>query len=81
MNNLLGRPLNYLLSSFTRLVHCLTSLIAAEGLYSVVFINGQWLKKPQTDRRLTFFTLSAVFITDTYELIFYKSFIDVTNNR
>ena len=69
-----GFTLNYLLSSFTRLVYWLTSLISIERLYSTVSLRGQWLKKPRIARRLILFTFLAVFITDLYELFFYRSF-------
>ena len=80
-DGLLCKSLNYLLSSSTRMVYWLTSLVSIERLYTTIFFNNQWLKKPHIARRLITFIMVNVFISDIYELIFYKSFTDVTNGR
>ena len=73
-DNLLCKSLNYLLSSFTRLVYWLISLISIERLYTTVSLRGQWFKQPHIARRLIVFVFLGVFITDLYEVFFYKSF-------
>ena len=73
------KSLNYFLSSSIRIVYWLTSLISIERLYTTIFFNGQWLKKPHIARRLIAFILINVLIGDIYELISYNSFIDVMN--
>ena len=72
-DDLLCKSLNYFLSSLTRLVYWLTSLVSIERLYMTLIINGQWLKKPRVARRLILLTFVVVFSTDLYELFFYKS--------
>ena len=73
-NDLLCKSLNYSLSSSTRLVYWLTSLIAIERVYTTIFLRGQWLKQPRIARRLMAFIFFTVFVTDLYELFFYESF-------
>jgi hypothetical protein len=73
--------LNYLLSSSTRLVYWLTSLVSIERLYMTIFITGQWLKKPPIARRLILTTFFIVFLTDLYELFFYKSLSNVVTGQ
>jgi hypothetical protein len=80
-NDFLCKFLNYLLSSSTRLVYWLTSLISIERLYTTVFLRGQWLKQPRIARRLILFIFFAVFITDLYELFFYRSFSTHTDGQ
>ena len=81
LDDLLCKSLNYFLTSFTRLVYWLTSLVAIERVYLTIFINGQWLKKTRTARRLILFTFSIVFITDLYEWFFYKSLSNVLTGQ
>ena len=73
-NDLLCKSFNYLLSSFIRLVYWLTSLVSIERLYTTLSLRGQWLKQPRIALRLIILVVIAVFITDLYELFFYKSF-------
>ena len=73
-DDVLCKSLNYLLSSSTRLVYWLTSLISIERLYTTVSLRGHWLKQPHIARRLILFIFSVVFVSDLYELFFYKSF-------
>ena len=80
-NNLLCKSLNYLLSSSTRMVYWLTSLISIERLYSTLSLRGQWLKQPRIARRLILLIFFTVFITDLYELFFYKSFSTQTDEE
>ena len=80
-DDLLCKSLNYFLSSFTRLVYWLTSLISIERVYMTIFINGQWLKKPRIARRLILFIFGIVFLTDLYEFVFYKSLSSVATGQ
>jgi hypothetical protein len=80
-NDLLCKLLNYFLSSLTRLVYWLTSLISIERVYLTIFINGQWLKKPRIARRLILLTFFIVFLTDLYELFFYKSLPNLSTGQ
>jgi hypothetical protein len=73
-NDLLCKSLNYLLSSSSRMVYWLTSLISIERLYSTLSLRGQWLKQPRIARRLIVFICFSVFISDLYELFYYTSF-------
>jgi hypothetical protein len=81
MNDHLCKSLNYLLSSSTRMVYWLTSLISIERLYTTFFLRGQWLKQPHIARRLIVLIFFTVFISDLYELFFYKSFSTQTNEQ
>ena len=73
-NDVLCKSLNYLLSSSSWFVYWLTSLISIERLYITLSLRGQWLKQPRIARRLIVGIFLAVFISDLYELFFYKSF-------
>jgi hypothetical protein len=81
LDDLLCKLLNYFLSSSTRLVYWLSSLIAVERVYMTIFINGQWLKKPRIARRFILLTFVVVFITDLYELFFYQSLPNVPTGQ
>ena len=61
---------NYFLVTSTRLTQLLSSLIAIERLYVVVFLNGNWLKKPHIARRIIFVTTLIILIISAYELVF-----------
>ena len=80
-NDFFCKSLNYLLSSSTRMVYWLTSLISIERLYTALFLRGQWLKQPHIARRLILLTFVTVFISDLYELFFYKSFSTQTDGH
>ena len=73
-DDLLCKSLNYLLSSSTRMVYWLTSIVSIERLCTSIFFNSHWLKKPRAARRGILITICGVFISDIYELLFYKSF-------
>ena len=81
LDDFLCKFLNYFLSSSTRLVYWLTSLISIERVYMTIFINGQWLKKPRIARRLIILTFVVVFLTDLYELFFYKSLPNLSTGQ
>ena len=67
---------NYFLITSTRLTQLLSSLIAIERLYVVLFLNGNWLKKPHIARRLIIITTLIIVIIGAYEL----AFIDLQNS-
>ena len=77
-NNILCKLLNYSLSTSSRMVYWLTSLIAIERVYMTLVVNGQWLKQPHIARRLIVFSIVSILITHVYELSFYDSFFDIT---
>ena len=64
---------NYCLLTSTRITYWLSSLIAIERLYVVVFLNGHWLKSPHIARRISFIIMITVLIASAYELAFIKS--------
>ena len=80
-NDGLCKSLNYLLSSSSRMVYWLTSLISIDRFYMTLFVNGRWLKTPRIARRLIAIVLISVLITDVYELLFYRSLLDLTDDR
>ena len=80
-NDGLCKSLNYFLSSSSRMVYWLTSLISIERVYMTLFLNGRWLKKPRTARRLILVMLVTVLLTDAYELVFYRSLLDITDSH
>ena len=71
----------YLLTTSSRMVYWLSSLVAIERLYMTLFLNGRWLRKPRVARRLIYLTLIIVLLSDFYELIFVKSFLRVNNDN
>ena len=75
-NDGLCKSLNYLLSSSSRMVYWLTALISLERVYITLFLNGRWLKNLRTARRLLALMLIVVLLSDSYELLFYRSFLD-----
>ncbi|CAF0816639.1 unnamed protein product [Adineta ricciae] len=72
-NNVCCSLLNYLLKSSSRLTYWLVALIAIERVYTTVFLNKQWLKKPYIARRLIILTTSGILVTSAYELPFVTS--------
>ena len=80
-NDVLCKSLNYFLSSSSRMVYWLTSLISIERVYTTLFVNGRWLKKPRVARRLIAMVWISVLLTDGYELLFYRSLLDLTDGR
>ncbi|CAF2198648.1 unnamed protein product [Rotaria magnacalcarata] len=64
---------NYCLLTSTRITYWLSSLIAIERLYVVVFLSGRWLKNPYIARRISFAIVATIFLLSAYELAFIKS--------
>jgi hypothetical protein len=80
LNTALCKLFNYLLTSSSRMVFWLSSLIAIERVYMTLVLNGQWLKQPRIARRLILLITLFILVTSAYELFFYHSIsiIDVT---
>jgi hypothetical protein len=74
VDNILCKVLNYLLICFTRIAYWLVSFVATERVYTVVFLKGQWLKKPYVAQRLIALMFFIVFASGAYELVFIGSF-------
>jgi hypothetical protein len=72
---------SYLLTSSSRMVYWLSSLVAIERVYMTLFLNGRWLRKPQIARRLIIFTFLCILISDVHELIFIKSLSGINNGN
>ena len=64
---------NYFLVTSTRLTQWLSSLIAIERLYVVVFLNAHWLKKPHIARRIIIISTLIILTISAYELVFIDS--------
>jgi hypothetical protein len=74
VDNILCKVLNYLLICFTRIAYWLVSFVATERVYTVVFLKGQWLKKPHVAQRLIALMFFIVVGSGAYELAFVRSF-------
>jgi hypothetical protein len=75
IDSILCKVLNYLLICSTRIAYWLVSFVATERVYTVVFLKGQWLKKPYVARRLIALTCFIVFSSGAYELVFVEAFV------
>lgn len=81
-DNILCKVMNYLLLSSSRMVFWLSSLVAIERLYTTLFVHRQWLRQPYVARRLITLFVLAILLLNSYELLFYRSFLLVNaNNR
>jgi hypothetical protein len=81
IDDLFCKLLNYLLTCLTRLSPWLSSFVALERVYSVVFFNRHWFKQAHIAHSLMFFTIVVVLLSASYELVFVKSFISVDNGN
>ena len=72
-DNLFCKFSNYFLISSTRIIYWLSSLIAVERVYVVLFLQGIWLKKPRTARRFLFTLVVIVLLCSSYELYLVRS--------
>ncbi|CAF1582207.1 unnamed protein product [Adineta ricciae] len=71
---------SYLLTSSSRMVYWLSSLIAIERVYMILFLNRRWLCKPHIARRLIVLTFTGILISDIPELLFTKSLSGIHND-
>ena len=69
LDGVLCKVSNYLLTASTRLTYWLSSLIAIERVYVALFVNGQWLKKPQIARRILASTVVSILGVSAYQLL------------
>ena len=74
LNTVFCKLFNYCLTCSTRLSYWLSSWIALERVYTVIFLNKQWFKQPRIARRLILITCILIALTAIDELIFIKSF-------
>ena len=81
IDDLFCKLLNYLLICLTRSSRWLSSFVALERVYSVVFFNRQWFKQPHIARSLMFWTLVLILLSASYELVFVKSFTGVKDGN
>jgi hypothetical protein len=81
INHYLCKILSYLLTSSSRMVYWLSSLVAIERVYMTLFLNGRWLRKPYIARRLIVFTVISILISDIHELIFVKSLFGINDGK
>ena len=73
--------LTYLLTCSTRVGPWLSSFVALERVYSVVFFNRHWFKQPHIARSLILFTILVILLSAFYELVFVKSFASMENGN
>ena len=71
----------YLVNVFTRLTYWLGSLVAIERVYLALFVNGQWLKKPQIARRIIALTVVIILTVSAYQLPFVQSKISSDDGK
>ena len=76
LNEIFCRSLNFLFISTNRLVYWFSSLIAIERIYITLVFNGRWFKNLRNPRRLIFVTISMVFLSNFYQIFFFKFFND-----
>ena len=80
-NIILCTFLNYSLTITSRISQWLVSLLAIERVYTIVFLNKHWLKKPIVARRLIFILIITISITGAYELPFFSSHSGFNDNQ
>ena len=81
LDNVLCKILSFLLTSSSRMVYWLSSLVAIERIYMTLFLNGRWLKKPHMARRLIIVVLLVVAVSDLHELFFIQSLFGIKDGR
>ena len=81
VNHYLCKIFNYLLTSSSRMVYWLSSLVAIERVYMTLFLNSRWLNKPKMARRLIAVTVISILISHVHELVFVKSLFGVNDGH
>ncbi|CAF1672573.1 unnamed protein product [Rotaria magnacalcarata] len=81
LDNYLCKIFSFLLTSSSRIVYWLASLVAIERVYMTLFLNGRWLRKPHIACRLIVCTVVVVLISDIHELIFIKSLFGINGGQ
>ena len=77
IDDLFCKLLGYLVTCFIRVSPWLSSFVALERVYSVVFFNRHWFKQPHIARSLMFSTVALILVSSAYELAFVKSFTGI----
>ena len=65
--------LNYLILTTTHIIYWLSSFIAMERLYVVIFLNGKRWKHPSTARRIIVILILTILFLDSYQIVFVRS--------
>ena len=73
-DDVLCKILSYFLTCFSRTSYWLSSFVALERLYTVIFLRKRWLKQPHIACRLILFIFGLIFTTTAYEIVLIKSF-------
>jgi hypothetical protein len=81
VNALFCKLLSYLLTCVTRLSYWLPSFVALERVYTTVFLNKQWFRRPHIARSLMLLTLGLILVSTVDELVFVKSFISIADGN
>ncbi|CAF1296853.1 unnamed protein product, partial [Adineta ricciae] len=80
-DNFICKISNYLLSSTTRIIYWLNSLIAIERVCVVLFLNKNWLKQKYIARRFIICITMCILVINAYELVFIQSEIRVNEEN
>lgn len=78
---LLYKLLSFLLIVSGCMVYWLVSLVAIEGVYITLYLNGRRLKKPHIARALVALTLLVILATSVHELVFMQSYSKDNDNN
>ena len=81
IDDLFWKLLTYLLTCSTRLSPWLSSIVALERVYSVVFLNRHWFKQPPIARSLILCLVGMILLSASYELVFIKSFTSIEDGN
>ena len=77
VDDLFCKLLGYLLTCLSRSSPWLSSFVALERVYSVVFFNRNWFKQPHIARSLMFLIVALILVSTLDELVFVKSFTGI----
>jgi hypothetical protein len=80
-HNILCKLLNYLLSSSSRFVYWLSSLIAIERVCMTLIMRANRLRKAYVTRRLIASIMTIILLTAAYEILFYKFLFDINEGH
>ena len=81
IDDLFCKLLSYLSTSLSRLSPWLSSFVALERVYSVLFFNRHWFKQPSVARCLMCWIVALILLSTLDELLFVKSFISIDNEN
>jgi hypothetical protein len=80
INHVLCKLFNYIPVCLTRISYWFASFVALERVYIVIFVNGQWFKKPRVARHMMALTFIVILVSSSYELVFVKLFTSTIDN-